>query len=254
MLIRDPGWSTVRRVYELTGEATIGGLGEDIDLDVGIQGPLAVVAWSDDRWRIRPCSPSVKLDELPLLDEVELRHGQTIADLERGWRLRFMVGDRESALDELRHVETVIDGLTHLLNRRVAYQMLERMTSGAVMLIDIDWLKMINDRYGMMAGDLSIRRTANILRAHVVWPDVVARYGGEEFVVLMPHRDLAEARAIAEQIRRASEATFEHEGELLTATVSIGVAAHIGEGRAALQAADQALADAKRQGRNRVVG
>jgi diguanylate cyclase (GGDEF)-like protein len=252
LLIREPSHDTLQQVFELGEETTIGGLAHGVN--VGSESPLATVSWRDGAWWIRPSVDGVLVDDVPLEGELALRHGQLISRPPR-WCLRFLLGDRARALDELRHINTVTDGLTMLLNRRALFQLLERTTAGVVMLIDIDWTKSINDRFGMMAGDRTIRRTAAILHAHVAWPDLVARYGGEEFVVVMPHATPDEARVLAEQLRLAAEPPFLFEGEPITATISIGFQAWLpGGGRATLEVADENLAAAKSTGRNRVVG
>ncbi len=253
ILVREATWNTVRRVFSVVGQTTIGGAFDDVD--VGVDGPLAVVEWREGEWRIRPCSKSVTVDGELLADEIVLRHAQQVAHRDLGnWRLRFLIGERDQLLDELRHVESVTDLLTGLLNRRVAYRMIEQMTTGVVMMIDIDRLKRINDEFGMLAGDTILQRTAAILRGHVEWPNIVARYGGEEFIALVPHAELEEARALAEQIRAWADAPFTlFEGEVM-ATLSIGLARHRGHATTALREADEALRQAKEQGRNRVVG
>jgi len=253
VLVREGTWNVRQAVFELVGEVSIGGLVDDVN--VGAEGPLAKLAWDDRAWRIQPCSPAVLIDDVPLVGELSLRHGQAITSINpRGWKLRFLAADRDRALEELRHYEAVTDCMTGMLDRRIAYRVLERMTTGVVMLIDIDWLKCVNDQYGMMAGDAVIKRTAKLVRDRVAWPNLAARYGGEELVVLMPGSTLDDARVLAEEIRAAAEPPFVFEGEPLTAPVSIGLAIHAGEGTPALRAADEAMAQAKQQGRNRVVG
>ena len=100
--------------------------------------------------------------------------------------------------------------------------------------------------HGHGVGDLVLRRTGAILRAHVRWPEFAARFGGEEFVVALPGASRADARARAEAIRVAHEAPFAHAGRELVATVTIGIAATIRE-------AEAKLIEGKLAGRNRVV-
>lgn len=241
-----------RELFDVGDELVIGGPEDGDVLDITI--PVATIRWHGDAWWIAPHSP-VLVDDVLLSAEQPLRHGQQISSTDlRGWRLRFLVGDRERVLDELRHVEGAIDAMTGLLNRRLAYQQLDRIRSGVVMMIDIDRLKQINDQLGMLAGDATIRRTAAILAAHVAWPHVAARYGGEEFLVVMPGVELAVARGLAERIRRAAEPAFLFEEDPITATLSIGLGVHAGEGTVALVAAENQLDQAKTTGRNRVCG
>lgn len=255
ILVREATHDMLRAVFDVVAETTIGGMSEAVH--VGADEVVAVVRWRDDAWWIARAdtAPEVEVGHELLRGERVLRHGDAIESARRpGWRLRFLIGDRATALDELRHAETVLDGLTGLLDRRTAYRMLDRMTSGVVMLIDLDRLKQLNDRCGMMAGDAAIRRTAEIVKARVAWPAVAARYGGEELVVVMPEASLDDARALAEQIRVAAEPTFVFDDMTLEATVSIGLGVHTGSGTVALRAADEALAQAKTGGRNRVIG
>jgi diguanylate cyclase (GGDEF)-like protein len=161
------------------------------------------------------------------------------------------------------------DTLTGLKNRRVFDEHLDRLWQRAtaasrrltILMIDIDHFKAYNDRYGHQAGDRALRRVAQALQALVVKPlDVLARYGGEELAVIVCDVDRSQAEALAEKMRRAvNELAIEHRGSRSggVVTVSVGVAVVLPSDdrhcRGALQLADQALYDAKVQGRNRVV-
>jgi two-component system cell cycle response regulator len=121
----------------------------------------------------------------------------------------------------------------------------------ALVLIDSDALKVVNDRLGHEAGNEHLRGLARTIRAHVRATDIVARYGGDEFVVLQPEAGLEAARATAERIRKA--ASVQQEG--IATSVSIGVAAfpNVREADALFREADRALSVAKQQGKNTVV-
>lgn len=133
----------------------------------------------------------------------------------------------------------------------------------AAMMLDLDHFKTINDRFGHAAGDAAIQAVASTLRKHVRLFDTVARYGGEEFAVVMPGATAADAAVAAERLRREVAALrFEpSQGVAHPLTVSIGVAAVAAQcvtdeavaAEALLRRADEALYQAKRQGRNRVV-
>ncbi len=127
----------------------------------------------------------------------------------------------------------------------------------ALMMVDIDHFKSINDTYGHAAGDKALRVVADRLAAGVRGVDLTARYGGEEFVVVMPDTDMAAAAAVAERLRAAIAAEPVATGSaLLPITISIGVTVLHSEdedGMALLSRADEALYAAKRAGRNRVV-
>jgi diguanylate cyclase (GGDEF)-like protein len=127
-------------------------------------------------------------------------------------------------------------------------------TTLSVMLIDVDHFKRINDTHGHLSGDDVLGAVAGILRSRLRTRDFVARYGGDEFLVLLPATELEEAAMVAEDLRATVAATrFGVVG--LEVSLSIGVAAfpHAGDDpRHLLAAADRALYDSKRAGRNRV--
>jgi two-component system cell cycle response regulator len=158
----------------------------------------------------------------------------------------------------------VIDPLTGIYNRRYASQHMLRVmerareTDGvfAVMMIDLDKFKSINDRFGHDAGDAVLREFSRRLQENIRGVDLVARFGGEEFFVAMPDIDHAAAAQAAERIRRAVENTpFPVPGGAIDVTVSVGVAiagsADV-DAEAIIKRADCALYAAKDTGRNRV--
>lgn len=123
----------------------------------------------------------------------------------------------------------------------------------AVLLLDVDYFKRINDQHGHSAGDAVLRRLSAILRTTVRLPDLVARYGGEEFVMLLPESGVEAGMGLAKRLmdRIASE-TWDHE----PVTMSIGLTAltdSLLNGFQLVAQADEALYAAKRAGRNRVV-
>jgi two-component system, cell cycle response regulator len=158
------------------------------------------------------------------------------------------------------------DGLTRAFNKRhfldrlaleVAYA--RRHSSPlTLMMLDVDHFKMVNDRYGHLAGDYVLVQLAQIVEAQLRQEDLFARYGGEEFAVLCRGVSLGSASVVAERIRSiVAAAVFEHQGRRMPITISIGVAPHVGESRDGatqlIADADAALYDAKHGGRNRVV-
>ena len=129
----------------------------------------------------------------------------------------------------------------------------------AVLILDIDFFKSINDGHGHDAGDDVLREFALRIRKAIRNIDLACRYGGEEFVIVMPETDMTVATMVAERLRRriASEPFAIQQGaRSLEVTISIGIAA-IGQpgdtAAAILKRADTALYRAKRDGRNRVV-
>lgn len=161
----------------------------------------------------------------------------------------------------------VTDQLTGLHNRRYMVGQLEalvkRATLGgdpvACLLIDIDHFKKINDGYGHDVGDEVLREFAVRLASNVRAIDLPCRYGGEEFVVVMPDTRLEDAQRIAERIRlhvAGSPFRVKQGEELLTVTISVGVAATLGpteRPETLLKRADEGVYEAKASGRNKVV-
>jgi diguanylate cyclase (GGDEF)-like protein len=156
------------------------------------------------------------------------------------------------------------DSLTGLLNRRRFRAELDQYVSfsaryggqGAVMVIDIDGLKAVNDRLGHQAGDNLIRRLAVVLGERVRTTDIVARLSGDEFAVLMPQTDTAGALRLGEDLRAQVAEGFPPAAETGTATISVGITMFGGAreagSEAVLVAADQAMYRAKEEGRDRI--
>ena len=156
------------------------------------------------------------------------------------------------------------DSLTGLLNRRRFRAELDQYVSfagryggqGAVMIIDIDGLKQVNDQLGHQVGDSLIRRVSGALRERVRTTDIVARLSGDEFAVLMPQSDTAGALQLGEDLRAEVAEGSPSASEQGTSTISVGIAMFGGKrdvgSEAVLVAADQAMYRAKEEGRNRV--
>jgi diguanylate cyclase (GGDEF)-like protein len=147
--------------------------------------------------------------------------------------------------------------LWELLGRELLKSLRNR-TPVAAILADIDHFKRFNDTWGHEAGDLVLKRVADVIRENVRGSDIGCRYGGEELAVILPETTLEVAVERAERIRRDIAAVrLEYGGTLLDAvTSSFGVAVypqHAGDAEALLRAADEALYEAKKAGRNRVV-
>lgn len=177
----------------------------------------------------------------------------------------------EEATQELRKTNLKLqdlaqsDHLTGLANRRHFEERLAHLASRrqadnpyiCLLLLDVDRFKQINDTYGHAAGDEVLMQIAHLLRENLRAGDLPARYAGDEFVVLM-RADLATGRARARQLRRAiDEFRFQFEGETLRATVSIGLVswdslATPRQPDDLLQQVDEAMYEAKNEGRNRV--
>lgn len=158
---------------------------------------------------------------------------------------------------------TRTDHLTGLFNRRhleleapkLARLSERKTTSTAVVMVDIDHFKKINDNFGHEAGDAVLVRLATILQKSVRPYDLVVRYGGEEFLVLLPLCTSQESMEIAERIRctiQDTHITFNHKELSITVSLGIYVAEQIHDLQGAIMHADEALYKAKNSGRNRV--
>ncbi len=190
------------------------------------------------------------------------RAEQALRESNRQLQLRLdEIGRLQSALQE----QAVRDGLTGLFNRRYLDGILDREVSRArregsplaLVMLDIDHFKRVNDTYGHQAGDEVLRVLAATLQADIRAEDTACRYGGEEFLILLPNMPLAAAIERAEGWRRAVEALTVGHGEFaITFTISLGVAAYPEHGKTPddlTRCADQALYRAKAAGRNRVL-
>jgi diguanylate cyclase (GGDEF)-like protein len=156
------------------------------------------------------------------------------------------------------------DGLTSTFNRRYFVDRLHtemrfalrHAKSLALLFIDIDHFKKINDTYGHQAGDHVLAGVAREITAAVRSEDVLARYGGEEFAIICREIEEDGARVLGERLRKAiAGRRFEHEGQQIPVTISVGCAVRrtIEDPLALVAAADAAMYEAKRAGRNQVV-
>ncbi len=156
------------------------------------------------------------------------------------------------------HVKATTDGLSGLMNRRTFDEVLARelqcrQESLALLMIDMDYFKSINDEHGHQIGDEVIRRVSQLLSANTRAMDAVARYGGEEFAMILKGLPLEKVESVAERLRSQIE-TMVGLPEPISVTVSIGVAMKCpGDTIASLvKRSDEALYVSKRGGRNRV--
>lgn len=175
--------------------------------------------------------------------------------------------DREHLYGSIKKIG-LTDTLTEIANRRFFDFVLKKEMSRvrrygqpfSLMMIDIDFFKMINDRWGHQTGDVILREMGSLLKKQFRATDLPARYGGEEFAVILPETDAMTAYVLAENLRAQTEKQiFLPNTDLISVTISVGVATiefserldKLTEGDVIL-AADQALYHAKNLGRNRV--
>jgi two-component system, cell cycle response regulator len=183
--------------------------------------------------------------------------------------LEILVRQAETAIENSFLYEEAVrlsltDGMTGLWNRRNFDLRLESELSRAlrfsesfaVVFVELDQMKAVNDRYGHQAGDTVLIELARRLTEAVREVDVVARWGGDEFTLLLPKTGLAGALLLAEKIRAAvANGPFRIDAGALDITISVGVAAypeHGSSGKDLVAAADAAMYQAKAKGRNRV--
>ena len=165
----------------------------------------------------------------------------------------------ERGISELKQM-ALLDPLTGLYNRRAFELTLAERDpadgSLALILLDIDHFKRINDQFGHAAGDIALQRFANILMTIFRKKDFIARIGGEEFAVILPDTTMNEAYDFAERVRKTAENdAFEHSDGIVRLTISAGVcqaAADVTSFSDMTQKADISLYIAKNNGRNRV--
>lgn len=211
---------------------------------------------------------------VPIRDEHGQVQGCAVAMMDISSRvqaedaLRYMNAQLESRLSEIQVLQeqlreqAIRDPLTGLYNRRYMQETFEVALAHAkrfsepigILLMDVDHFKSLNDRFGHKAGDLMLEALGRLLRATSRQMDIACRYGGEEFVLLMPGATLAIALQRAESWRAAfADQRLAYADGVLQATLSVGVAAFPDHGQSVddlLRAADTALYQAKRAGRN----
>ncbi len=176
-------------------------------------------------------------------------------------RLQDELREKNRKLEELSNT----DGLTKLYNRRyfmelfdLEFERSKRYGSDlSFIMMDIDNFKNFNDTYGHLLGDRILVEVARVLKDNLRVNDQIGRYGGEEFALMMPETDPEGSKVVAERHRRnISEFVMREQGKELSITISLGVASHPNPEVESLddliKLADDALLEAKREGRNRI--
>jgi two-component system, cell cycle response regulator len=197
--------------------------------------------------------------ELALTNGDRIKVGPTI--------FKYLAGeDVESQYHEEIYRMSIIDGLTGAYNKRYLLEALEKEIMRtrrherplSLLMLDIDHFKKINDVHGHLAGDYVLKELGRLVHGRIRRDEIFARYGGEEFAVVLPETSLDGCRQLAEGIRSRTEATeFAFQNEKISLTVSMGVAElSVNEKNTTdfIKLADERLYEAKRSGRNRIVG
>ena len=174
------------------------------------------------------------------------------------------ITERKQLESKLRYMATH-DSLTGLYNRNILKDRLKDEIERAaryehplsILMLDIDHFKTINDNYGHHVGDLVLQQFAEIIEGSIRTSDYAARYGGEEFVVTLPETPIAEAKELAERIRKqVAQHPFSIENEQdIHLTISLGISTfseRCQTGKELLTASDSAMYASKKAGRNQV--
>jgi two-component system cell cycle response regulator len=261
--------SSVGEMYKIVAERTVIGRGQQADIQVideGISRRHAEIVHDADKIMIRDLQSTngtfcngERIGEHVLSDGDKIQVGSTTI-------LKFTFHDSlDESFQRQMYESALRDGLTKIFNKKYFLDRLEsefaysvrHHTPLSLVMFDIDLFKRINDTHGHLAGDHALATLAQVVSETIRQEDVFARYGGEEFAVICRGIDLSGAQVFGERIRRSVDGqAFVYNGIDIKVTVSVGVAAHadgMKEPAELVGAADDALYQAKRLGRNRVV-
>jgi diguanylate cyclase (GGDEF)-like protein len=262
--------SSVGEMYKITAESTVIGRGQQADIQVideGISRRHAEIVHEGDHIVIRDLGSTNgtycngdKIGEHHLSDGDKIQVGSTTI-------LKFTFHDSlDESFQRQMYESALRDGLTKIFNKKYFLDRLEsefayavrHRTALSLVMFDIDHFKRINDTHGHLAGDYALSTLSKVVSDTIRQEDVFARYGGEEFAVICRGIDLVGALAFGERIRRCVDAqAFVYNGIDIKVTVSVGVSevpeTGMKEPQELIGSADDALYQAKRQGRNRVI-
>jgi diguanylate cyclase (GGDEF)-like protein len=261
--------SAMGEMFRLTGKQTVIGRGQSAHIrimDEGVSREHCEIAAEADQMILHDLGSTngtfcrgARIDRHVLEDGDKILVGSNTV-------LKFTYHDSLDELFQRQMYESALrDDLTKTFNKKYFTDRLESEFALAVrtrgflslVVVDLDHFKQINDSYGHPAGDQVLADFAHAVATVVRAEDVFARIGGEEFAVICRGADPGHARAVAERIRQAvASHQFSVDGQFIPVAISAGVASipepRISDAQALVAAADQALYEAKRAGRNRV--
>jgi diguanylate cyclase (GGDEF)-like protein len=255
--------------YTLTDTALVVGRGNDCDIRIndhsvsrrhariqpGTEGYYAVDLQSTNGTYVNDAPASM----YKLRDGDYLRVGNCI--------YRFLIGGNvEAEYHEEIYRLTIIDALTDVPNKRFLMEFLDRELARscrhnrplALVMVDLDRFRAINEEYGHLGGDFALRELAGRLKSNIRKEELFARYGGEEFAIVLPETNRDGAVILGERLRKlCEEHPFQYEAKSFRVTISLGIATTTGSEkltpRDLISRADEKLYQAKHEGRNRVV-
>ena len=264
--------SNVGEVFTLGTERLVLGREDSVDIqlmDADVSRFHAEVTWDPDdmlyRLRDLDSSNGTRINDAPVKGEREIRRGDKI-QLGHHSVLRVSFGDEiETAYARQMYQAVLRDGLTGAYNRRYFDDRLATEVSFtqrhanelSLIMFDIDHFKRINDTYGHPTGDAILKLISEMVRSLIRSEDVFARYGGEEFAIISRGASEEGAAILAERLRhQLSRREYMIEEHIVAVSASFGVAQFspggLATAQALVEAADQALYEAKRSGRDRV--
>ena len=264
-----PADADIGRRIELSGSELIIGRGSDVDITIerdSVSRRHAKIVRAGSQYAVIDLGSTngTYVNDEPI-SERTLRDGDLVKIGNAIYKF-LSGGNVEAAYYEEIYLLTIIDGLTQAHNKRFLLEFLDRELARvsrtsrplSMVMFDIDHFKVINDTHGHLTGDAILKDLCARVRTTVRKDELLARYGGEEFVVVLPEANRDGAMEFAERIRSIiGSDPFHFEGDVVTVTISVGVATTFGESintSQFIKEADDNLYRAKRGGRNQVVG
>jgi diguanylate cyclase (GGDEF)-like protein len=268
VLIYPPGPDMGKR-FPLDRDEVVLGRGSDCDVQIdrdSVSRRHCRVFRVGDQWFAEDLQSTngsyvndVPIQRAPLRDSDFLKIGAAI--------FKFLTGAGvEASYHEEIYRMTIVDALTGAHNKRYFIEFLEREIARcsrygrplSLLMFDIDHFKAVNDTHGHLTGDFVLREMSRRLLGRIRKEELLARYGGEEFATVLPETDHRGAMHVGEELRQiVGNEPFEYEGDTIQVTISVGVDTVHGENidpLSFIKRADDKLYQAKRGGRNRVIG